>query len=304
MQTERKGKNGLFGEPTTAKAAGLGFSLATILPVVLSFVLLTAVTFSGTDYENADWYLYIGYLLPQLSFAFVAFWFLRYTGTSLRAEAKAQKCHPKYFLWAFLLQIGLLSLSELNALFLKFLGNFGYEDAGISLPSMEGFGFVGVLLVVAVFPAIFEEVLFRGIVLKGLRGFGQTGAVLLCGALFALYHQNPAQTVYQFCCGAAFALVALRSGSVLPTIISHFLNNTVILVLTKLEISSFSTPVWIAVLCVSVVCLALSVVYFVFIDRKPKTPAEKGDSKGFFPFASVGLAVCVFTWLAVMLSGM
>ena len=49
------------------------------------------------------------------------------------------------YLIAFLLQIGLLSLSELNGLFLQFLGKFGYEHTPIVLPSVEGFGFVGVL---------------------------------------------------------------------------------------------------------------------------------------------------------------
>jgi membrane protease YdiL (CAAX protease family) len=109
---------------------------------------------------------------------------------------------------------------------------------------MDGFGFVGVLFVIAVFPAVMEETVFRGLILKGLRQSKEIYAVLLCGALFALYHQKPEQTVYQFCCGAAFALVALRSGSVLPTVVAHFINNAWILIMTKfsLTLDAIYTP--------------------------------------------------------------
>ncbi|MFQ7079353.1 MAG: hypothetical protein ACLRSW_16265 [Christensenellaceae bacterium] len=50
----------------------------------------------------------------------------------------------KYFLIAVLLQVGLFARG-LNGLFLNFLGRFGYKDDPILLPSLNGFGLVGVL---------------------------------------------------------------------------------------------------------------------------------------------------------------
>lgn len=293
--------------PTQASASGIAFSVASVLPTVLSVLFLLCI--GSGDFSQTDWFLYVSYALPQIAFLITAVWFLYYLKQPIGQTLKNQKCKPRYFLLAFLLQLGLFSLSELNALFLQFLGNFGYVDVGISLPSMDGFGVVGVLFVVAVLPAVFEEIMFRGVLLNGLKSFGKTGAVLLCGALFALYHQNPAQTLYQFCCGVAFALIALRAGSILPTVLSHFLNNALILTLAKFGVESFPVPVAIVLLTVSVICLTLSLVWLFFWDKKEEEKLEmqavdKSERKRFFLCASVGIAICALTWIAVLFSGL
>ena len=308
MQNQEKRNIKLLGEPTQASASGIAFSLAAVLPTILSVIFLIAVGAGG--YEQTDWYLYVSYLLPQIAFAITAIWFLFYTKTPIKSAVQSQKCKPRYFVLALLLQVGLFFLSELNALFLQFLGNFGYEDAGITLPSMDGFGFVGVLLVVAVAPAVCEEIMFRGVLLNGLKSFGKVGSVLLCGALFALYHQNPAQTLYQFCCGAAFALIAVRSGSVLPTVLAHFFNNAFILLLTKFGVESFIAPVFALILLLSPICLIAALVWIFAFDKKKDDEKEQAvaidkiERKRFFIYASVGLAICVLTWIAVLISGL
>ena len=300
---------GLFGQPSRAKASGLAFSVATVLPTVLSFVFLIVLAVFGLaqseDYQQQNWYLYANYLLPQISFALVAILYLRYRQIPIATVVKSQKCKPKYFIIALLLQIGLFGLSELNALFLSWLKRFGYTDTGITLPSVDGFGFIGVLLVIGVFAAVLEEIVFRGAVLDGLKNtFSTPVAVLLCGAFFAIFHQNPAQTVYQFCCGTAFALVAVKSGSVLPTILSHFINNTVILILYKAGVTQFSAPVFIAVVAFSAVCLIATLGYLIFIDKtKQKQDADKSEKKNFFLYSAVGIVLCALTWLLVLFTG-
>ena len=302
----------LIGEHTPAKASGLTFTLATIAVVGVSFLFLTALVVSGLaaneETASSDWYLYCSYLLTPLAFALVSWWVLNWTKTPVKEALKAQKCHPKYFLIAVLLQIGLLSLSELNSLFLKFLAQFGYQETEILLPSMDGFGFVGVLFAVAVLPAIFEEVIFRGLLLKGMRVFGSVGAILLCGALFSLYHQNPAQTIYQFCCGEAFAFVALKSGSILPTILSHFINNALILTLTKFGINEFPTPVFVIILIVSIISLIASLVWL-FLDKTPVEEAKdktenKEERRQFWLFSALGILICALSWLSALFMGM
>ena len=230
---------------------------------------------------------------------------------------KSLKGSPKYILLGITMQIGLLCLSELNTLFLQLLGYFGYVSAEILLPSMEGVGFVGVLFVVGVLPAVFEEVLFRGILLGGLKSFRPVYAVLLCGGLFALFHQNPAQTLYQFCCGAAFALVALKAGSILPTMLAHFFNNALILILQKFGVNAFPVPAFWAIMITSVLCLVGTLVYLLAFDKKNKDNErvhskskdgkdleDKREKKRFFLTASVGIAVCALTWLGVLIAGM
>lgn len=304
--------SGLLASPTPAKASGLSYTLAAVLSVLLSALFLVLLSLLGLSskegFENSDGYLYSAYLLPQISTAIVLFLFFAYTKKPFKQTVKEQNCPWKYYLVAILLQIGLLSLAEVNTLFLDWLGGFGYQDAGIALPNMDGFGFVGVFLVVAVLPAVLEECLFRGALLSGLKQFGETAAVLICGGLFALYHQNPAQTLYQFCCGAAFALVAIRAKSVLPTVLSHFINNAVILTLTKCGVDTFQGGAYTAVLGVSVLCLIGALVYLFIFDKKEKAgdlSVEElaSERKNFWGFAAVGILVCVFNWVLVLITG-
>ncbi|MBE7077322.1 MAG: CPBP family intramembrane metalloprotease [Clostridiales bacterium] len=300
---------GLLGEPTAAKASGLTYSLAAVGSVVLAFFFMMMLAVAGVTVEEGrepDWYLYCSFLMTPLVFGIVAALSMGWTKTSWKTETKRQKCKVRYFFIAIALQVGLLSLSELNTLFLEFLARFGYQDTPIRLPSMDGFGFVGVMLAVALLPAVFEEIIFRGFLLKGMDCFGTVGAVLLCGGLFALYHQNPAQTVYQFCCGAAFALVAIRSGSILPTVVSHFINNALIITLTKLGLETFTKPVFITVLCISVICLVGSLAWLIFFEKRTldeTSKDKKSGRKNLFKFAALGIALCSLTWFGVLLSG-
>jgi membrane protease YdiL (CAAX protease family) len=311
MECKNNDKNGVFhsliGTPTPAKASGLTYSLAAILSVVVAFLFLIGIAVLGLakeGYENSDWYLYCSYLLTPLTFLWIAYFVLRWSRQSFRLEIRAQACPIKYFAIAILLQCGLFCLSMLNTEFLEWLEKFGYEDTPIQLPSMDGFGLIGVLFTIAVMPAIFEELIFRGLLLKGMISFGTVGAVFLNGALFALYHQNPAQTLYQFCCGCAFALVAIRAGSILPTVVSHFINNALIVILTKFGIVDIGGVV---VLIISILCLIASLVWLLFFDKgKNETcnKINKTEIKSFFLYASVGIAMYALTWISVLLTGL
>ena len=295
----------LFGQPTKGKGAGLAFSLSSMMGALMLFVIMLVLAIFGLmkeGYQNTQWYLYLCYILPPVASALIAWYYLRYTKTPVKEAATKQKCHYTYFLLALTLQIGLLSLSELNTLFVGALEKLGYVADNVVLPSMDGFGFVGVFFVVAIMAPIAEEILFRGVILDGLKsGFSTLICALVCGALFSLYHQNPVQTAYQFCCGFAYALLALRAGSVLPTILAHFLNNAFILILNKCGVTAFPISVFIPLMIVSGLCLVTTLVYLFFFDKKQAEGNDreerKKERKNFFVFASVGIAVCAITWI-------
>ncbi len=289
----------LIGAPPPSKRAGLAYSMFALVYVGLSFLfgLLTL------GKEGEEWYLYCAYSLPPLAFLLAVLWCFSFTKTPIKGFLKEQKCHPKYYLLAVILQFGLLSLGELNGLFLKFLGNFGYEDSGILLPSVKGARVLGVLLTIAVLPALFEELFFRGVLQREMRGFPLWAQVLLCGGLFALYHQNPAQTIYQFACGAAFALVTARSGSFLPTVLSHFLNNAVVIVLYALGIESYPLAVYIPLVIVEGLCLIGALLYLIRFDKGEEREKNRSYTQ-FFACAGVGIFVFGLSWLVTLFAGL
>ena len=88
---------------------------------------------------------------------------------------------------------------------------------------------VGVVVYGAVFPGICEEIAFRTVLLVGLqRCLGTPAAVLLNALLFELMHGSPHHFATPFGAGILFALVCLRSGSVVPGAILHFSGNLLI----------------------------------------------------------------------------
>ena len=284
--------------------SGGAFTAAAVLPVFLSLLFVIVIAIAGLDkqknFEYSDWYLYVSYLISPVCFCIIAI--LLFTKTEEKPKEYLSAGKGRYYFIAILLQFGLFSLSALNGLFLQLLEKwFGYQNDPILLPNVYGGGIVGVTLVVALLPAIFEELFFRGILLKGLKEYGVWFSALVCGGLFSLFHQNPAQTVYQFVCGVLFALVAIKSGSIFPTVISHFLNNVVIILLYRFGVEAFSTRFEIPFMICSGLALCLSCAYLFFFDRrKVENPPKKS---AFFLYACGGIALMAISWISVFFSG-
>ena len=84
---------------------------------------------------------------------------------------------------------------------------------------------------VALLPALCEEVAFRGFILTGLqRRFRPRAAIVLCSFLFALSHLNVFQFLPAFFLGIVLGLLTIRSKSLVPSILFHFLHDSVLLV--------------------------------------------------------------------------
>ena len=82
------------------------------------------------------------------------------------------------------------------------------------------------ITVLAVTPAICEELLFRGYVLRQAeRGLGVAGGILFTGIIFGFYHLRLSQVIPLSVLGIYLAYLVWRTGSLWPAIIVHFLNN-------------------------------------------------------------------------------
>jgi sodium transport system permease protein len=88
------------------------------------------------------------------------------------------------------------------------------------------------LLALALTPAICEEALFRGPILGGMRQrFSATAACLVTGVLFGVLHADVWRFIPTSLLGALLSWVTLSSGSILPAMLIHFVNNGALIVL-------------------------------------------------------------------------
>lgn len=90
------------------------------------------------------------------------------------------------------------------------------------------FGLVFIVSMLAVVPGFCEELLFRGYAQRQFeRALGVSGGIVLSGTLFGLYHLRLTQVLPLSVLGIYLAYLTWRTGSLVPAILVHFLNNAV-----------------------------------------------------------------------------
>ena len=100
-------------------------------------------------------------------------------------------------------------------------------------PGGRGIGVT--LLLMAITPAICEEALFRGPILRGLATrLSPFWAAMVTGALFGLFHFDVWRLLPTGLLGVMLSLIALRAGSILPSMLAHAVNNGCLVALAAL----------------------------------------------------------------------
>ncbi len=90
------------------------------------------------------------------------------------------------------------------------------------------------LILLAVLPAVCEELLFRGALARALRPLaGIAGAIVLQAVMFSLFHVSPARLLPTLCFGIVLGAIALASHSTLASAVTHGLNNAFAIVLAS-----------------------------------------------------------------------
>ncbi|WP_166822756.1 CPBP family intramembrane glutamic endopeptidase [Thalassoroseus pseudoceratinae] len=91
----------------------------------------------------------------------------------------------------------------------------------------EAGSFGTLLFILAVTPAIGEEIVFRGVISRGmLARFGLVGGIAVTSVLFAVVHLEPAQAAGVLTIGVVMHVAYLATRSFWAPVLIHFLNNS------------------------------------------------------------------------------
>ena len=140
--------------------------------------------------------------------------------------------------WGTLLWVALFSLGTIIPL------SFLYEQLGIEMDEntqqiitsmmKEPWGYVAVGILVP----LAEEVVFRGAILRTLLGImskkNHWVAIMISAAIFGVVHANLAQFINALLMGLILGWMYYRTGSLVPGILLHWVNNTMAYVLTNI----------------------------------------------------------------------
>lgn len=224
--------------------SGIGF-LSVILSVFVAAVLLIIILliyiFSNTNIYNfspdsidvllnKEWVLLFSAALNQFVFLGAYFFICRIRKTNSIRSAGLNVAVK----WQFLLIIPILALflivadtyllTALEDFFIRIdykepIQNF---DTFLSNPG----GIIILILAVCVLPAVCEELIFRGLILRGLAArFKPFIAIIFSALIFSLSHMSPSQTIHQFILGIALGYLVLTTGSIWASMLMHFCNN-------------------------------------------------------------------------------
>ena len=140
--------------------------------------------------------------------------------------------------WGTLLWVALFSLGTIIPL------SFLYEQLGIEMDEntqqiitsmmKEPWGYVAV----GILAPLAEEVVFRGAILRTLLGImskkNHWVAIMISAAIFGIVHANLAQFINGLLMGLLLGWMYYRTGSLVPGILLHWINNTMAYVLTNI----------------------------------------------------------------------
>ena len=282
------------------KDSAWGYFLAVLIPI--AFQLLASVVFAcvalktgktTTEILSISYVAAIYYSLSSLSLLIM---FLVFNKVKKKKTFACAKINFKFgllnlALCILLAVVVLFGFNYIINLLTYLMQLVGYNpDTSMPLPlNSVGWLFVN-LFVLALLPAVCEEVIYRGIILNGLRSRGTHFAVLISALLFALAHGAAIQFLYQFVLGAVIGYVLIKTGSLIASMIVHFLNNAMVLVVNYISITNglnleSTLTTWSAFDVVFAICMAIMAVGAIILilsfmkSKKPELIYEKNNEK-------------------------
>lgn len=145
-----------------------------------------------------------------------------------------------------------------------------FESVGVPKPEMPDYlqptlpSLLLNLFTFAVLPALLEELVFRGYVLRALRPYGDWFAVAVSALLFGLMHGNIAQIPFALIVGSALGWLYVMTDNIWVPIAVHFINNGFSLLLQYCTIGMDDTKSGMinafsifALIAIGTVCLAV-----------------------------------------------
>ena len=125
--------------------------------------------------------------------------------------------------------VSIVAFLLLNEAFIEMITSWGWRERAVEINTDGFWRYLLALFLFGVLPAVIEELVFRGLLLKLFLRFGAIFAIVGSSVLFSVYHLNFAQTLYQFILGVVLACVVIRTGRLWYAIVLHFLNNFIVI---------------------------------------------------------------------------
>lgn len=135
------------------------------------------------------------------------------------------------------------------------------------------------ILCLGVLVPICEELVFRGLMFRRMRGeMSFLGAAFYSSLVFAVLHGNMVQMLYAFATGMMLAYVYEKYGSVRAPAAAHIVMNLISVTATQFGLYGWLLADKLRIGAVTVVCAAFAATMFLLIQRIDEKPAAPGGT--------------------------
>ncbi len=263
--------------------------------LILLLQLLFAYIVPPIENEVASMALYmLSYVLPIIiPFAIAELILKKKRNNSYFIESnnKFPKAAPLYIFGA--IGVGYIINLTINFLCKDWVESFASES---SLPKSTTV-LIMYFILQTVFPAILEEMTFRGVILKNLLPYGKGGAIIISSILFGATHITPPQAIFATGFGILLGICYENTRSLIVPMIIHFINNSIaVLMMYSNGIRSMKwliTPLSLIILAIMACGIAFIIVYSICGVSKKKYSINKP--------AILGYRLPIFKYLSAFL---
>ncbi len=203
----------------------LSFVLGQLALVFFAMVGLLVCKIKGI--EQSAFYTFtekgLGYLISTivLNFIFVIMFF---TFRHKKEDTIAQKINPlKLLIYAL---VAVVAYFMLYPIIVSFNQLFKIESTVIEFSTAD---YIYAVFSMVLIPAICEELLFRGLIFKGLANTNKAFAVCISAVMFSIFHMSSEQLLYPLLMGLLFGVIMARENNIIYCIIVHIINNSLAL---------------------------------------------------------------------------
>ncbi len=225
--TKQKTKQKLKDASSFASLLALIFVVIGLAIQIIAVLFISTLTESMTEVQYNDFIDVLNYVLMAIQYIaiFPLIFLVGTVGRKNKCRTFFQK--PKTssmftFRWCVISLGSTYIISILFDMIFSVLQELGMNvnDLSSELPTEPlELALYGLFTVICA--PLFEEIMFRGIMLTHLQKYGCIFASVVSGVFFGLIHQNHAQMFYACALGIIFAIMDIRAGSILPSIIAH-----------------------------------------------------------------------------------
>ncbi len=236
-----------------------------VVGIIISIIIVAYIFVSGREELSQDTYTYTLLVLTQIIAVLLpAMIYLKFKKVKVKEVLRFKPIK--------LPQIGLIIILGLTGQFIAQLLNFPIilllqllgEIPPPVIPIPENLhGLAVSIIIIAVFPAVCEEIFMRGIVMRAYERRGTKAAIVLSAILFGLMHGDIKNLIGPIFFGLLFGYLVIRTGSIFAGMIAHFINNAVAITLEYFYQQYHTTFPFLDSFEYFVITIVISIMFFI-----------------------------------------